>query len=58
MFFRFDSDARIIIFGWVNNPDTLRDYDSKFDAYLVFAKMLGAGNPPANWDLLIEQSID
>jgi toxin YhaV len=58
VFFRFDSGAKIIMFGWVNNSNTLRAYGSRFDAYLVFASMLGAGNPPANWDSLLEQSIE
>ena len=57
LFFRFDSANKIIILGWVNFADSLRAYGSKKDAYLVFSKLLAEGNPPANWDELLEQSL-
>lgn len=57
LFFRFDSKSKVIILGWVNDSDSLRAYGSKNDAYLVFAKFLGDGNPPTNWNDLIEQSL-
>lgn len=57
LFFRFDSKSKVIVLGWVNDSDSLRAYGSKNDAYLVFAKLLGEGNPPTNWDELIEQSL-
>ena len=57
LFFRFDSVNKIIILGWVNISDSLRSYGSKNDAYLVFAKLLRDGNPPSNWDELLEQSL-
>ena len=57
LFFRFDSVNKIIILGWVNFADSLRAYGSKNDAYLVFSKLLAEGNPPANWDELLEQSL-
>ncbi|MNN42713.1 Toxin YhaV [compost metagenome] len=31
----------------------MRAYESKTDAYRVFAKMLANGNPPDDWDSLL-----
>lgn len=56
LFFRFDSNAKIIIFGWVNDENTLRAYQSKTDAYVVFKKKIAAGQPPTDWDELLETS--
>lgn len=53
-FFRFDSRAKIIIFAWVNDGETLRTYGSKSDAYAVFKGMLDKGNPPDDWATLLE----
>lgn len=53
LFFRFDSAAKIIIYGWINDEKTLRARQSKTDAYLIFQKMLEAGNPPSSWDELL-----
>jgi toxin YhaV len=56
IFFRFDSKAKIIIYCWVNDEDTLRAYGSKSDAYLVFLKKLESGHPPSTWTDLLDQS--
>jgi toxin YhaV len=56
LFFRFDSKAKIIIFGSLNDHDSLRAYGSKTDAYAVFAKMLEAGSPPTTWTDLLGES--
>ena len=56
LFFRFDSHAKIIILGWVNDEHTKRAYDSKSDAYRVFAKMLDAGRPPDDWAQLLAEA--
>lgn len=57
LFFRFDSRAKIIVYGWVNDEGTLRAYDSKTDAYEVFRRRLRDGVPPNSWaDLLKEAS--
>jgi toxin YhaV len=56
VFFRFDSKAKIIIFGWVNDEDTLRAYGSKNDAYQVFLRKLESGKPPSTWTDLLEES--
>jgi toxin YhaV len=46
LFFRFSSTAKIIVYAWVNDSDTLRTYGSKGDAHAVFKTMLDKGNPP------------
>ncbi len=56
LFFRYSTSAKIIIFAWVNDRDTLRTYGAKSDTYAVFANMLDKGNPPEDWDALIAQS--
>lgn len=55
LFFRFSSSARIIIYAWVNDENSLRTYGAKTDAYAVFKKMLGKGNPPTDWNALLSQ---
>ncbi|WP_218139603.1 type II toxin-antitoxin system YhaV family toxin [Thalassotalea agarivorans] len=54
LFFRYHKEAKIIIYAWVNDDKTLRAYDSKTDAYKVFAGMLDDGNPPDDWDELLK----
>lgn len=58
LFFRFSSRAKVIIFGWVNDEQTLRTYGVKTDAYAVFKKRLSDGNPPDKWEELFEQASD
>jgi len=58
LFFRYSSSAKIIIFVWVNDRDTLRTYGSKSDAYAVFKSMLDKDNPPDDWDALIAHSVN
>jgi toxin YhaV len=53
LFFRYHQASKIIVYAWVNDETTLRAYDSKTDAYQVFARMLQSGNPPDDWDALI-----
>lgn len=53
LFFRYDSRAKVIIYAWVNDENTLREYGAKTDAYAVFKKMLGDGDPPSTWEELI-----
>lgn len=52
LFFRYDTKARVIIFAWVNDENTLRASGAKTDPYAVFQKMLKSGNPPDAWDKL------
>lgn len=53
LFFRFRSDVRVIVYGWVNDSETLRAYGRRTDAYAVFSRMLDAGEPPDDWDALL-----
>jgi toxin YhaV len=55
LFFRFDTKAKIILYGWLNDETTLRTYGSKSDAYAVFTSMLNDGNPPDDWDRLLAE---
>ncbi|MGI8933330.1 MAG: type II toxin-antitoxin system YhaV family toxin [Phormidesmis sp.] len=53
LFFRYHLESKVIVFGWVNDPETKWAYDSKTDAYRVFKKMIERGNPPNDWDDLL-----
>ncbi|WP_338049142.1 type II toxin-antitoxin system YhaV family toxin [Photorhabdus australis] len=57
LFFRFHTESKIIIFGWVNDERTKRAYGDQRDAYKVFGEMLNAGRPPDDWDFLLKESI-
>jgi len=56
LFFRYDSKARVIVYAWVNDEETLRSAGSKSDPYAVFAKMLAQGTPPDDWAALVAAS--
>jgi toxin YhaV len=58
LFFRYHESGtrKIIVLAWVNDEGTLRAYDSGSDAYAVFRRMLGKGNPPDSWDALLAQA--
>ena len=56
LFFRYDSNSKVIVFTWVNDTQTLRSAGSKSDPYAVFEKMLGKGNPPDDWNALVASS--
>ena len=56
LFFRFNSEKKVIIFAWVNDEQTLRAYGSKTDAYKVFRGMLSNGKPPDDFDALMGQA--
>ncbi|CAN2039333.1 ribosome-dependent mRNA interferase toxin YhaV [Candidatus Magnetomoraceae bacterium gMMP-15] len=56
LFFRYHLESKIIVFAWVNDENTKRAYKAKKDAYQIFKKMLNNGNPPNDWDELLEQS--
>lgn len=53
LFFRYHLQSKVIIYAWVNDESTKRAYESKHDAYKIFAKMLLSGNPPDSWDALL-----
>jgi toxin YhaV len=54
LFFRYDIQSKVIVYVWVNDDSSKRAYESKTDAYKVFAKMLKSGNPPDSWDDLLK----
>uniref|UniRef100_UPI0025F0C19E type II toxin-antitoxin system YhaV family toxin n=1 Tax=uncultured Thiohalocapsa sp. TaxID=768990 RepID=UPI0025F0C19E len=54
LFYRFSSEARIIVLAWVNDETTLRAYGSRTDAYATFRGMLDGGNPPDDFDALMQ----
>jgi toxin YhaV len=56
LFFRFRSDARLIVVAWINDDQSLRIYGSATDAYRVFADRLAHGTPPDDWDTLVAQA--
>ena len=56
LFFRYSTSAKIIIYAWVNDRDTLRTYGAKTDAYAAFKAMLDKGNPPEDWAALLKDS--
>ena len=56
LFFRFHTQARVIVFAWVNDEDTKRAYDSADDAYRVFRRMLDSGRPPNDWGQLLAEA--
>lgn len=45
LFFRYDSNSKVIVFAWVNDEQTLRSTGGKTDPYVVFQRMLSRGNP-------------
>lgn len=57
LFFRYDSTAKVIIYAWVNDENTLRKQGSKTDPYNVFKGMLDSGNPPDTFDKLRAQCM-
>ena len=58
LFYRFQSSARLIVYAWVNDENSLRTFSSRTDAYTVFARMLETGNPPNDWDELVAAASD
>ncbi|MDJ0573125.1 MAG: type II toxin-antitoxin system YhaV family toxin [Pleurocapsa sp. MO_192.B19] len=56
LFFRYHQQQKIIVYVWVNDEKSKRAYKSKTDAYQVFKNMLERGNPPDDWNKLLEQA--
>jgi toxin YhaV len=53
LFFRYHSQARIIVYVWLNDEQSLRKTGARTDPYHVFRDMLERGRPPTDWDELI-----
>ncbi len=56
LFFRYHAASKIIVYAWVNDQDTKRAYESSNDAYRVFRKMLESGQPPDDWNQLLNEA--
>ena len=56
LFFRYHQQQKIIVYAWVNDEKSKRAYNSKTDAYRIFKRMLETGNPPDDWQQLLEQA--
>ena len=56
LFFRYSSKARVIIYAWVNDENTLRQAGGRNDPYTVFGRLLRQGRPPDDWNTLIRQA--
>lgn len=53
LFFRYHSGAKIIVYVWLNDEDTLRKAGNRTDVYATFRAMLERERPPTDWDDLI-----
>jgi toxin YhaV len=56
LFFRFSTEAKVIIYAWVNDERTLRKAGSKTDPYRVFRDLLESGDPPSSMEQLLARS--
>jgi toxin YhaV len=54
LFFQFNSKAKVIVYAWVNDENSLRTYGAATDAYAMFRSMLDKGNPPDKWAELVK----
>lgn len=56
LFFKFSASKKVIVYAWLNDAKTLRKQGGTTDVYAVFQGMLKAGNPPDNFDALLQQA--
>ena len=56
LFFRYHASSRVIVYGWVNDDDPKRAYESADDAYRVFRRMIESGRPPDDWEQLLAEA--
>ena len=56
LFFRYSSQARVIIYAWVNDENTLRTAGGRNDPYAVFGALLRKATPPDGWDELLKEA--
>ncbi|HEV3394915.1 MAG TPA: type II toxin-antitoxin system YhaV family toxin [Xanthobacteraceae bacterium] len=57
LFFRYSSKARVIIYAWVNDENTLRKAGGRNDPYSVFGGLLRRGQPPDDWATLAREAV-
>jgi len=56
LFFRYHAKSKVIVYAWVNDEKSKRAYESKSDAYKIFAQMIETGNPPNDWNALLNEA--
>lgn len=56
LFYRFNSQHKLIILTWLNDESTLRKQGSSTDPYEVFAGMVSRGEIPKTWEALVAGS--
>ncbi len=56
LFFRYSTRESTIVYAWVNDEHSKRAYRSRDDTYTTFQKMLMTGDPPDDWEHLLEHS--
>ena len=56
LFFRYHAKSKVIVYSWVNDEKSKRAYESKSDAYKTFAQMIETGNPPSDWNALLNEA--
>jgi toxin YhaV len=56
LFYRFSTQAKVIVYAWVNDERTLRKAGAKTDPYRVFRDLLEAGDPPATMEQLLARA--
>ena len=56
LFFRFSSAQKTVLYGWVNDENTLRKAGGKSGPYAVFIARLRGGRPPDDWDELLQEA--
>ena len=56
LFYRFESASHTIIYGWMNDENTLRKSGSRNDPYAVFLQRLARREPPDSWEDLMQDS--
>jgi toxin YhaV len=56
LFFRYNTQARVIIYAWVNDEGTLRKAGGRNDPYVVFGALLRKADPPDGWDALVKEA--
>ena len=57
LFYRFNSDVKVIVLAWVNDDKIMRAFGSRADAYASFKEMLDDGNPPDGFDVLMKEAV-
>lgn len=58
LFFRYDNSAKVIIYAWVNDENTLRKAGDRNDPYAIFSKGLRNGEPPSDLSELLTRCVE